>query len=199
MKRKFKIQFKKRHAIVLLICILVTTLTMILESKIETHALNVDTQFQIIPGSLTFYKDTTTTMDPYFGYSADSWTGIDIGNHTPSLVPMQISSPSKQRFTVSDMAWNPFVITVQTSPLVSSWGMIPASAIGYTGTAWIGTWKILTAAPTNATDIGTSPITFVARQNEDGLSVFSQEIVLKVTVPAAQEPWTYAGILTFTY
>ena len=104
MKKTFKIQFKKWHAVVLLVCILATSITLILESKIETNALSVDTQFQIIPGSLTFFKDTTSTMDPYFGYSADNSTGIDIGNHAPSLVPMQIASPSKQRFTVSDMA-----------------------------------------------------------------------------------------------
>jgi hypothetical protein len=57
----------------------------------------------------------------------------------------------------------------------------------------------LVAAPTSAVDIGTAPVTFVSRTNANGLSQFSQEITLKVAIPAAQKPGSYTGVITFTY
>ena len=57
----------------------------------------------------------------------------------------------------------------------------------------------MVAAPISAVDIGTAPVTFVSRTNTNGLSQFSQEITLKVAIPAAQKPGSYTGIITFTY
>jgi hypothetical protein len=76
---------------------------------------------------------------------------------------------------------------------------IAKANIGYTGTARFGTGKALTVSPTSAADIGTAPVTFVARANNSWISKFSQEITLKVAVPAAQAPGAYTGLLTFTY
>ena len=76
---------------------------------------------------------------------------------------------------------------------------IPKAGIGYTGTTRFGTGKALTQAPTSAVDIGTAPVTFVARTNASGISKFAQEITLKVAIPAAQGPGAYTGLLTFTY
>jgi len=97
------------------------------------------------------------------------------------------------------MLGSSFVITLQSSALTAS-GVtsIPASAVTYTGTDWLGTGMALTATGSQNTPLNT-PVTFVARANASGLSLYSQEITLKVQVPAAQAPASYTGQLTFTY
>lgn len=92
-----------------------------------------------------------------------------------------------------------FTITLQSSALTAD-GVtsIPASAISYEGTDWLGTGKALTATGTENTALDV-PVTFVARDDSSGLSKFSQEITLKVQIPAAQAPASYTGQLIFTY
>jgi hypothetical protein len=139
-------------------------------------------------------------MDFYFSHSPNSTTTIDIGTYDASLTPIAAASSGDHRFTVSDMAGKSFTVTVQSSALTAS-GVtaIPANTVGYTGTTRYGTGKALTSAPTGGADIGSSPVTFVARANNSGISKFSQEIALTVAIPAAQAPESYTGTLTFTY
>ncbi len=158
-----------------------------------------NTTLGITAGTFTFLKDVTTNMDSYFSHSPNAWASIDIGTYAASVTTTSASSAGDHRFTVSDLLGNAFAVTLQSSALTIAWASIPASAIGYTGTAWLGTGQALTSAPTSAVDIGTNPITFVARNNADGLSLFSQEITIKVAIPAAQKPGSYTGLLTFTY
>ena len=173
--------------------------SMILQSELETHALNVDTTLGILPGWLSFGKDITSTMDSYFSHAPNGSTNIDIWSYTAKLENLVVSSNPNHRFVVEDMVWNPFVVTVQSSALTTTDGSIPANNISYVGNTRVGTGKALTAAPTVSSDIGTAPVTFVARDNDEWLSLFAQEITLKVNIPPAQKPWEYAGTLTFTY
>ena len=185
-----------KHLIIILIGgLLCTWVAFILEWNFST-----DVTLGILPWSLSFTKDTGSSMNSYFGHEPDNTNSIDIGQHAPSLEAINISSVGNHRFTISDMLGSPFIITIQSSAFISTWwDSIAATNIGYTGTNRLGTGKTLTAAPTIVADIGTSPVTFVARENNSGLSLFSQEITLKVAVPAAQAPWSYTGVITFTY
>ena len=118
---------------------------------------------------LSFYKDTgTSTTD--FGHAANLATTIDIGTYDASLAAIAAQSSGDHRFTVSDLRGKYFTITLQSSDLTAldesgATVTIPKAGIGYTGTAWFGLGKALTAAPTTAADIGTSPVTFVSRAN----------------------------------
>jgi hypothetical protein len=143
-------------------------------------------------------------MDSYFGHTANGSNTIDIGTYDASLDTISAASAGDHRFTVSDLRGKSFTITLQSSALNgidedSQAVNISAANVSYTGTTRFGTGKALTAAPISAADIGTSPVTFVARANSQGVSKFSQEITLKVAVPAAQTPASYTGLLTFTY
>ncbi|MBU1758275.1 hypothetical protein KKG31_03840 [Patescibacteria group bacterium] len=161
---------------------------------------NTNTKLGIRTGVLTFYKDTGTDMNTYFSHSPNTSTEIDLGNYDPSLSAINAASSGNHRFTVSDLYGKSFTVTVQSSVLSAS-GVtsIPAANVGYTGTVRTGAGKALTAQPTGAVDIGTAPVTFVARTNASGISKYAQEITLKVTIPAAQAPENYTGMLTFTY
>jgi hypothetical protein len=138
-------------------------------------------------------------MDSYFSHAPNIATSIDLGTHAASMTTSSVSSSTNHRFTVSDLLGAAFTVTIQSSALTVAGGSIPAANVGYDGTAWLGVGKALTAAPITAVDIGTAPVTFVARNDATGLSQFSQEITLKVSVPAAQKPGSYAGVITFTY
>jgi len=172
----------------------------------QTNAANTatNTTLGIRTGVLSFYKDTWTQMDSYFGHTANGSNTIDIGTYDASLDTISAASAGDHRFTVSDLRGKSFTITLQSSALNgidedSQAVNISAANVSYTGTTRFGTGKALTAAPISAADIGTSPVTFVARANSQGVSKFSQEITLKVAVPAAQTPASYTGLLTFTY
>lgn len=163
-----------------------------------------NTTLGITKGVLSFYKDTGTDMGTYFGHTANQSSAIDIGTYVASLSPIAAQSSGDHRFTISDLKGDAFVVTLQSSDLTATSASgdtytIAKSLIGYTGTARFGTGKALIAAPTEAADIGTSTVTFVSRTNNDGVSKYSQEITLKVAVPAAQAPGSYTGLLTFTY
>jgi len=165
---------------------------------------NTNTTLGIRTWVLSFYKDTGTTMNSYFSHSPSTATTIDIGTYDASLDAISAASSGYHRFTVSDLRGKSFTITVQSSALNgvdedSQAVTIAANTVSYTGTTRFGTGKALTSAPTSAADIGTAPVTFVARANSSGVSKFSQEITLKVAVPAAQTPAAYTGLLTFTY
>jgi len=159
-----------------------------------------NTTLGIRTGVLSFYKDTTTAMDTYFSHSGNQSASIDIGTYDASLAVISAASNSDHRFTISDLEGSSFTVTVQSSDLTASGSLsIAANTVGYTGTTRYGTGKALTSAPTSAADIGTAPVTFVARTNNSGVSKFAQEITLKVAIPAAQAPESYTGMLTFTY
>ena len=160
---------------------------------------NIGTSLGISVGTFSFYKDTTTAMDSYFWHSPNGSSGIDIWNYAASLNPIPATSSGDHRFTVSDILGTAFTVTLQSSDLTASWvTAIPASAITYTWTDWLGTWEVLTATWTQNTSLD-SAITFVARNNILWLSQYSQEITLRVTIPAAQAPASYTGQLIFTY
>lgn len=199
MKRNFKIQFKQWHVVVLFVCVLWTSIALLVQSKWETHAMDVNTTLGIVPGSLLFEKDTSGVMDSYFAHSPSTLPAIDIGSYSVNLQANTVSSSPNHRFMISDMAWSAFMVTLQSSALTTVWWSIDASKIGYTGTNRLGTGKTLTVAPTSASDIGTAPVTFVARNDDAWLSLYAQEITLKVNIPAAQKPGTYTGIIIFTY
>lgn len=173
----------------------------------QTNAANTatNTTLGIRTGVLSFYKDTGTSMNSYFSASnPNANTTIDIGTYDASLSAIAAASSGDHRFTVSDLRGKSFTITVQSSSLNGTDEdtnpvSIAASNVSYTGTARLGTGKALTAAPTSAADIGTAPVTFVARANSSWVSKFAQEITLKVAIPAAQTPASYTGLLTFTY
>lgn len=152
--------------------------------------LNTQTTLGIQTGALSFYKDTIS------GNVSDA---IDIGTYAASLDAISAASDSDHRFVVEDLAGQSFTVTLQSSDLTGTDTPIPASNISYEGTEWTGVGKPLTAFATGAADIGTSPVTFVAREDNSGLSRFSQDIAILVAVPAAQTPGNYAGVLTFTY
>lgn len=165
---------------------------------------NTNTTLGIRTGVLNFYKDTGADMDSYFSHASNADTTIDIGTYDASLDAINAASSGDHRFTVSDLRGKSFTITIVSSDLTgidedTNAVNIAATNVSYTGTTWLGTGKALTAAPTSAADIGTAPVTFVARANSSGVSKFSQEITLKVAVPAAQTPASYTGLLTFTY
>ena len=165
---------------------------------------NTNTTLGIRTGVLSFYKDTTAAMNSYFSHTGNISTAIDIGTYDASVSTQNAQSSGDHRFTISDLLGKSFVVQLLSSDLTAldaSGGTltIPKAGIGYTGTTRFGTGKALTAAPTSAADIGTTAVTFVSRANHSGVSVFSQEITLKVAVPAAQGPGSYTGLLTFTY
>jgi len=138
-------------------------------------------------------------MNSYFTHSGNQSDSIDIWSYAASLDEISASSAGEHRFTVSDMLWSAFTITIQSSALTAS-GVtdIPATAISYTGTDRLGTGKALTATWAPNTSLN-NPVTFVARNNSSWLSKYSQEITLKVQIPAAQAPASYTGQLIFTY
>jgi len=131
---------------------------------------NTNTTLGIRTGVLNFYKDTGTQMDSYFSHSPNTATTIDIGTYDASLDAISAASSGDHRFTVSDLRGKSFTITLQSSSLNgtdedSQAVSIAANTVSYTGTTWLGTGKALTSAPTSAADIGTAPVTFVARAN----------------------------------
>jgi hypothetical protein len=163
-----------------------------------------NTTLGIRTGVLNFYKDTGTST-ANFGHVANVSTAIDIGTYDASVSAQNVQSSGDHRFTISDLLGKSFTVTLQSSDLTAldasgATMTIPKAGIGYTGTNRFGTGKALTATGNGgAADIGTAPVTFVARTNHSGVSVFSQEITLKVAIPAAQGPGSYTGLLTFTY
>ncbi len=168
----------------------------------QSYAANTatNTTLGITQGVFSFYKDTGATMDSYFSHSANAAATIDIGTYNASLSAINAASAGDHRFTISDLKGDPFTVTLQSSALTASGSLsIAADLVSYTGSTWLGTGKALTSAPTSAADIGTAPVTFVARADNSGISKYSQEITLKVAVPAAQAPASYTGLLTFTY
>ena len=160
---------------------------------------STNTTLGITVGTFSFSKDTWTSMNSYFSHAANVWSNIDIGSYAASLEEISAASAGDHRFTVSDMLWSAFTITLQSSALTAS-GVtdIPATAVSYTGTDRLGTGKALTATWAPNTSLNT-PVTFVARNDSSWLSKFSQEITLKVQIPAAQAPASYTGQLIFTY
>lgn len=180
-----------------LACVALLTLVSVQESMAATTTTN--TTLWIIAGSFSFTKDTTAGMNTYFGHAPNASGSVDLGSYASSVSAVSAASAGNHRFTVTDLLGSSFTVTIQSSALTTTWGTIAASAIGYTGTAWLGTGQALVAAPTSAVDIGTAPVTFVSRTNANGLSQFSQEITLKVAIPAAQKPGSYTGVITFTY
>lgn len=172
--------------------------TLIGKSLAATTTTN--TTLGITAGTFSFTKDTTAGMDSYFGHAANAAASINIGSYVSSVQQISASSSGDHRFTVSDLLGSSFTVTMQSSALTNAAvASIPAANIWYTGTNRLGTGKALTASPTSAVDIGTAPVTFVSRANNSGLSMYAQEITLKVAVPAAQAPGSYTGVITFTY
>ncbi len=163
-------------------------------------ATTTNTTLAITAGQFTFYKDTGTDMNSYFPvpHSPNTADTIDIGSYAASISTISASSSGDHRFTVSDMLGSGFTVTLYSSDLTATNGTIAASNITYTGTDRYGTGKALTATGTFNTPLN-SPVTFVSRTNNDGLSKYSQEITILVAVPAAQAPGSYTGVLTFTY
>ncbi|MCX6824837.1 MAG: hypothetical protein NTY80_01315 [candidate division SR1 bacterium] len=165
---------------------------------------STDTTLGITVGTFSFFKDTGTTMGGYFvplntHLTGSSSASIDIGTYGASLTEIAATSSSDHRFTVSDMLGNSFTVTLSSSTLTAAGGLsIASSAITYTGTVRVGTGSPLTATGVFNTSLA-APVTFVSRSNGSGLSKFSQEITLKVQIPAAQAPASYTGQLTFTY
>ncbi len=151
-------------------------------------ATTTNTTMAITPGVLTFYKDLT---------GGNSSSTIDIGTYSANINAFDAYSSGNHRFVVSDMLGSGFTITLASSDLTAPNGTIAKANISYTGTvrAWSGAAP--TAAPTWA-NLGSS-VTFVARANNSGLTLYSQDITIKVAVPAAQAPGSYTGLLTFTY
>ena len=187
-----------------MITLIVAAFALLTIGQTNASNTNTNTTLGITSGVLSFYKDTGTTMDTYFSHSPNTATTIDIGTYPASISAISAASSGDHRFTVSDLAGKSFTVTLQSSDLTAldysgAQLTIAKANIGYTGTARFGTGKALTASPTSAADIGTAPVTFVARTNHSGISKFSQEITLKVAVPAAQAPGAYTGLLTFTY
>ncbi len=152
-------------------------------------ATTTNTTLGITVGQFNFYKDLT---------GGNSNPTIDIGTYSANINAFDAYSSGNHRFTVSDMLGSGFTITLASSALTAPNGTIAASNVSYTGTARTGTGKALTATGTFETSLA-SPVTFVARANNSGLSIYSQDITLKVIVPAAQAPGSYTGLLTFTY
>lgn len=191
---------RKHFLATAIVAILCASVSILILSKSLADNFSTNTTLGILPWSLSFNKDITTNMDTYFWHSPDASNSMDIWQHSSSIQTIIATSTGNHRFTISDMVWATFVVTMQSSALNSSWwNFIPAANIWYTWTTRLGTGKELTAAPIFATDIWTAPVTFVSRENGLGLSLFSQEIILKVNIPAAQAPGAYSGVITFTY
>jgi hypothetical protein len=182
------------------LALLCASVSLLVLSKSSAGNLSTNTTLWILPWSLTFIKDTTTNMDSYFSHSPDSSSSMNIWQYGSKIWSIIAASTWNHRFTISDMLGGSFVITIQSTALNSTWwNTISANNIWYTGTTRLWTWKTLTAAPIYSTDIWTAPVTFVSRENNSGLSLFSQEIILKVNIPPAQKPWSYTWSITFTY
>lgn len=194
-----KSKFTKKVSMFVLIVSLLVTITSIFIDESSAATTTTNTTLWITAGSFSFTKDTTASMDSYFSHSANAATAISIWSYESSISAISAISSGNHRFTASDMLGSSFTVTMQSSALTIAGDSIPAANIWYTWTTRFGTWKTLTAAPTSAVDIWTSPVTFVSRANNSGLSLFSQEITLKVAVPAAQAPGSYTGVITFTY
>lgn len=166
-----------------------------------------NTTLGVTAWSFAFSKDVGASMSGYFtsaGYATritgNTSASIDIGSYSASLAEIAAASSGDHRFTVSDMLGASFTVTIQSSALTAS-GVISigSGAVTYSGSsAWVGTGKALTATGANNTSLAT-PVTFVSRTNNSWLSLFSQDITLKVQIPAAQAPASYTGQLTFTY
>lgn len=194
MKSKF---IKKLPILTAIVLWWVLMVSLIQDSLAATTTTN--TTLWITAGTFSFTKDTTASMDSYFSHWPNANAAIGIWSYVSSIAAISANSSGDHRFTVSDMVWNTFSITIQSSALTTGGLSIAAANIWYTWTARLGTGKALIAAPTSAVDIWTAPVTFVSRTNNSGLSLFSQEITLKVAVPAAQAPGAYTGVITFTY
>ena len=192
---------KTRNVIAALMStIAISAFTMVSLNQSLAANTTTPTLLGIRSGVLMFYKDTGIAMDTYFSHSGNQSESIDIGTYDASLSPIPAASSGDHRFTISDLKGKSFTVTLQSSDMTASGGLIIANSnVGYTGTTRNGTGNALTSAPTSAADIGTAPVTFVARTNNAGTSKYSQEITLTVGIPAAQAPETYTGMLTFTY
>lgn len=196
---KMKLKSTAKLPIVVLVIALCGIFLATFLDKSSAATTTTNTTLWITAGVFSFTKDTTSTMDSYFSHWPNATTAISIWSYVSSISAISANSSGDHRFTVSDMVWNTFAITIQSSALTTGALSIPAANIWYTGTTRLGTGKVLVAAPTSAVDIWTAPVTFVSRTNNSGLSSFSQEITLKVAVPAAQAPGAYTGVITFTY
>ena len=171
------------------------------KSKISTVAAQTttDTSLWITAGTFRFYKDTGTDMNTYMGQAGNEWTSIDIGTYEASLSAVSANSAENHRFTVADMKGDPFTVTIQSSDLTSwSGDTISRSNVWYAGGPRRGTGVALSAAPTWAADIGTAPVTFVAK-TERGVLMMAQDLEVVVNIPAFQAPGAYEGTITFTY
>jgi hypothetical protein len=189
----------KRLPILLIVTVLVGTIVSIFIDESSAATTTTNTTLWITAWTFSFTKDTTSAMDSYFSHWPNAAAAISIWSYASSISAISANSSGDHRFTVSDMLGSSFTVTMQSSALTIAWGSIPATNIWYTWTTRFGTWKALIAAPTSAVDIWTAPVTFVSRTNNSGLSLFAQEITLKVAVPAAQAPGSYTGVITFTY
>lgn len=191
---------RKHFFATVIIAVLCASVSLLILSRSSANNFSTNTTLGILPWSLTFTKDITTDMDSYFWHSPDLSNSMNIWQYLSSLLSITASSTWNHRFTISDMLGSSFVVTIQSTALNSTWwNSISANNIWYTGTSRVWTGKLLTAAPVFSTDIWTAPVTFVSRENSSWLSLFSQEIILKVNVPPAQKPWTYTWSVTFTY
>lgn len=165
-----------------------------------SSAVTTDTTLWITAGVFSFSKDITIDMSSYFWHPANTSGSINIGSYAASATAISAQSSGDHRFTVSDLLWASFTVTLQSSTLTAS-GVampIPAANITYTGSERLGTGYALTATGTQDTALN-APVTFVARTNASGLSLYAQEITLKVLVPGSSAAGSYTGVLTFTY
>lgn len=194
-----KSKFTKNASMFVLIAALLGTITSIFLDESLAATTTTNTTLWITAGTFSFTKDTTASMDSYFSHWPNANASIDIWSYASNISAISASSSGNHRFTVSDMLWAAFTVTIQSSALTTWWNTIAANNIGYTGTNRLGTGKALTASPTSAVDIWTAPVTFVARNDASWLSVYAQEITLKVAIPAAQKPGSYTWVITFTY
>lgn len=160
---------------------------------------STDTLLGINTGVFSFYKDLTGDvgmMDAVRGTPNASDT-INLGTYPANFYTFDAYSSGDHRFVVSDLLGSSFHITIVSSDMTAAGGLvIPAANVSYTGTTWEGTGAALTQTGQFGS-LGTV-VTFVGRQNNSGLSLYGQEITLKVAVPAAQTPGVYTGLLTFT-
>jgi hypothetical protein len=88
----------------------------------QTNAANstTNTTLGITQGTLSFFKDTGTTMDSYFSHSGNQSATIDIGTYGASLSAISAASSGDHRFTVSDLKGNSFTVTLQSSDLTAN-------------------------------------------------------------------------------
>lgn len=176
----------------------------------------VNTTLRITTWVFSFGKDTGGSMGYYFSgdpcnywatmFTWNTWAGIDFWTTGIALVTQWMFSSGNHRFTASDMLWQSFRITIQSTALTGwlfglSTAVIPPANVTYTGTNWCGTGYVLTktwAIGTNPSAALSSPYDMAARENNSWLSLWSQNITMKVSIPAAQWWWRYTWVLLFT-